>query len=168
MYELVGPTTLLQIIAQAGGLTALTMKDIYIYRKGRDGEQTRIVVNIEDLMINGKPGLNIELQPKDVVTVPLDQTLNVFVYGEVRTPGVVPFLGSKRITLLQAVAQAGGTTEWARKTKGIIPWRQNSVQNCSADSCPNSSIIGISSLNGNGFPYFFVWRSSSPYYLLAY
>ena len=120
MYELVGPTTLLQIIAQAGGLTALTMKDIYIYRKGRDGEQTRIVVNIEDLMINGKPGLNIELQPKDVVTVPLDQTLNVFVYGEVRTPGVVPFLGSKRITLLQAVAQAGGTTEWARKTKVII------------------------------------------------
>jgi len=120
MYELVGPTTLLQIIAQAGGLTALAMRDIYVYRQGPDGEQTRIVVNIEDLTIRGLPGLNIELRPKDVVTVPLDQTLNVFVFGEVRTPGVVSFLGSKRITLLQAIAQAGGTTEWAKKTKVII------------------------------------------------
>jgi polysaccharide export outer membrane protein len=120
MYELVGPTTLLQIIAQAGGLTAFAMKEIYIYRQDKNGEQTRIVVNIEDLMINGRPGLNIELQPKDIVTVPLDQTLNVFVYGEVRTPGAVSFLGSKKITLLQAVAQAGGTTEWAKESKVII------------------------------------------------
>jgi polysaccharide export outer membrane protein len=120
MYELVGPTTLLQIIAQAGGLTALAMKEIYIYRTERDGEQTRMVVDIDDLVLDGKATLNIELRPKDVISVPLDQTLNVFVYGEVRTPGVVSFLGSKRITLLQAVAQAGGTTEWAKKTKVII------------------------------------------------
>jgi polysaccharide export outer membrane protein len=120
MYELVGPTTLLQIIAQAGGLTALAMKEIYIYRTDRDGAQTRLVVSIDDLVVDGKPALNIELRPKDVVSVPLDQTLNVYVYGEVRTPGIVTFLGSKKITLLQAVAQAGGTTEWAKKTKVII------------------------------------------------
>jgi polysaccharide export outer membrane protein len=119
-YQLVGPTTLLQVIAQAGGLTNLAMKDIYVYREGPDGQQSRIVVNIEDLMIHGKPGLNIDLQPKDVVTIPMDQMQNVFVYGEVRTPGVVSFLGSKRITLLQAIAQAGGTTEWAKKTKVLI------------------------------------------------
>ncbi|NLH77936.1 MAG: hypothetical protein GX465_12950 [Acidobacteria bacterium] len=120
MYELVGPTTLLQIIAQAGGLTPLAMNDIYIYRRGEDGQEKRIVVGIEDLTVNGQPGLNIELKPKDVVTVPLDQTFNVFVYGEVRTPGVVSFLGSKRITLLQAIAQAGGTTEWAKKSKVVV------------------------------------------------
>jgi polysaccharide export outer membrane protein len=120
MYELVGPTTLLQAIAQAGGLTALAMKEIFVYRQGPDGQQTRLVVNIEDLMLNDQPGLNLELRPKDVVTVPMDQTCNVFVYGEVRTPGVVSFLGSKRITLLQAIAQAGGTTEWAKKSKVVI------------------------------------------------
>jgi polysaccharide export outer membrane protein len=119
-YELVGPTNLLTILAQAGGLTNLAMRDIYIYRQDKNGEQTRIVVNIEELTNNGSPGLNVELQPKDVVTVPLDQMLNVFVYGEVRTPGVVSFLGSKKITLLQAIAQAGGTTEWAKTTKVII------------------------------------------------
>jgi len=120
MYELVGPTTLLQAIAQAGGLTAQAMNEIFVYRHGRDGKQTRIVVKLEDLMINGNLDLNIELQPKDVVNIPIDQMQNVFVYGEVRTPGAVPYLSSKRITLLQAIAQAGGTTEWAKKSGVII------------------------------------------------
>jgi polysaccharide export outer membrane protein len=120
MYELVGPTTLLQIIAQAGGLMPLAMKEIYIYRLGNDGKEARIVIDLDNLMADGQSGLNIGLQPKDVVTVPLDTMVNVYVYGEVRTPGVVSFLGSKRITLLQAVAQAGGTTEWAKRTKVII------------------------------------------------
>ena len=120
MYELVGPTTLLQAIAQAGGLTAQAMNELFIYRYGKDGKQTRIVVKLEDLMINGNQDLNIELQPKDVVNIPVDQMQNVFVYGEVRTPGAVPYLNSKRITLLQAIAQAGGTTEWAKKSGVII------------------------------------------------
>ena len=120
MYELVGPTTLLQAIAQAGGLTAQAMNEFFVYRYGKDGKQTRIVVKLEELMINGNLDLNIELQPKDVVNIPIDQMQNVFVYGEVRTPGAVPYLNSKRITLLQAIAQAGGTTEWAKKSGVII------------------------------------------------
>jgi len=120
MYELVGPTTLLQAIAQAGGLTAQAINELFVYRHGKDGKQTRIVVKLEDLMINGNLDLNIELQPKDVVNIPIDQMQNVFVYGEVRTPGAVPYLSSKRITLLQAIAQAGGTTEWAKKSGVII------------------------------------------------
>lgn len=119
-YELVGPTTLLQVIAQAGGLTAQATNEIFVYRGGKDGKQTRIAIKIEDLMINGNQDLNIELQPKDVVTVPIDQNQNVFVYGEVNTPGAIPYLSSKRITLLQALAQAGGTTEWAKKSRVVI------------------------------------------------
>jgi len=123
MYELVGPTTLLQAIAQAGGLTAQAMNEIYVYRTGPDGKQERIVIVLEDLMTDGNPELNIELKPKDVLTIPIDQTLNVFVYGEVRTPGVIPYLSSKKITLLQAIAQAGGTTEWAKKSKVVVKRR---------------------------------------------
>ena len=66
-------------------------------------------MSISRISPTGSQDLNIELKPKDVISVPVDQTLNVFVYGEVRTPGVIPYLGSKRITLLQAIAQAGGT-----------------------------------------------------------
>ena len=46
MYEMVGPTTLLQAIAQAGGLTAQAMTEIYVYRTGADGKQERIVVSL--------------------------------------------------------------------------------------------------------------------------
>ena len=120
MYELVGPTTLLQAIAQAGGQTAQATSELYVYRTGPDGKQERIVIRFDDLTRGGNQDLNIALQPKDVVMVPIDQTLNAFVYGEVRTPGAVPYLSSKGITLLQAVAQAGGPTEWAKKSKVVI------------------------------------------------
>jgi polysaccharide export outer membrane protein len=122
-YELVGPTTLLQVIAQAGGLTAQAMNELFVYRLEKDGKQTRIIIMLEDLMINGNQDLNIQLQPKDVVTVPIDQTLTVFVYGEVKSPGAVPYLSSKKITLIQAIAQAGGTTEWAKRTRILIKRR---------------------------------------------
>jgi len=117
-YELVGATTLLQAIAQAGGLTAQAMNELYIYRSGEDGKQTRIVIAVEDLM--GNQDLNVELKPKDVITVPIDQTLTVFVYGEVKAPGAITYLSSKKITLVQAIAQAGGTTEWAKRSKVLI------------------------------------------------
>jgi polysaccharide export outer membrane protein len=125
MYELVGPTTLLQAIAQAGGLTAQAMNELFVYRIGKDGKQTTIAIKVEELMTSGNQTLNIELQPKDVVTVPIDQMLNVFVYGEVKTPGAIPFLRSKKITLLQAIAQAGGPTEWAKKSKVMIKRKNN-------------------------------------------
>ncbi len=118
-YELVGPTTLLQVIAQAGGLTAQAMNEIFVYRQSPDGQQSIISVRLEDLA-NGKQEFNVELKPKDVISIPIDLMLNVFVYGEVKTPGVIPFLSSKKITLLQAIAQAGGPTEWAKKTKVMI------------------------------------------------
>lgn len=119
MYELVGPTTLLQVIAQAGGLTPLAINEIYVYRPAPDGKQSIIAIDLEDLA-GGSQDLNIELKPKDIISVPTDRTQNVFVYGEVRTPGAIPYLSSKRITLLQAIAQAGGTTEWAKKTRITI------------------------------------------------
>lgn len=118
-YELVGPTTLLQVIAQAGGLTAQAMNEVFIYRQTPDGKQSMISVRLEDLA-NGKQEYNIEVMPKDVISIPIDLTLNVFVYGEVKTPGVIAFLRSKQITLLQAIAQAGGPTEWAKKTRVVI------------------------------------------------
>jgi len=124
MYELVGPTTLLLVIAQAGGLTAQAMSELYIYREGTDGLKSKITIRLDDLMIRGNQDLNVELQPKDVITVPVDLMINVFVYGEVKTPGVIQYLSSKKITLLQAIAQAGGTTEWAKKS-GVLVKRKD-------------------------------------------
>ena len=119
MFELSGPMTLLQIISQAGGLTGLAMNELYVYRQGKDGKKTKLTINLEDLMSNGNQAANIDLQPNDVVNVPIDQMLTVYVYGEVKNPGAIQFKQSKKITLLQAIAQAGGTTEWASSSVKI-------------------------------------------------
>jgi len=123
MYELVGPTSLLQIIAQAGGLSAQAMSELYVYREGTDGQRSKITIKLDDLMVHGNQDFNIDLQPKDQIIIPIDQMQNVFVYGEVKTPGVVQFLSSKGITLVQAIAQAGGTTEYAKKSGVMIKRR---------------------------------------------
>jgi polysaccharide export outer membrane protein len=119
-YEIVGPTRLLQAIAQASGLTSQAMTELYVYRVDKDGRQTTITINVQDLIVKGNQELNIELLPKDVISVPIDIQQNVFVYGEVTSPGAIPYMASKKITLLQAIAQAGGTTEWAKRSKVVI------------------------------------------------
>ncbi len=66
-------------------------------------------------MANGNQKLNMPLQPGDVINIPVDKIILVFVFGEVRNPGALQVKMSKKITLLQAIAQAGGTTEGASK-----------------------------------------------------
>ena len=46
--------------------------------------------------------------------------LTVYVYGEVKSPGAIQYKQSKKITLLQAIAQAGGPTEYAAKSRVTI------------------------------------------------
>lgn len=118
-YELVGPTTLLQVISQAGGLTPDTMGELYVFRQGKDGQKGKIAINLRDL-IKGDQNLNIDLQPNDVVNIPVDQLVTVYVYGKVKTPGAIQFKQSQKITLLQAIAQAGGPTEWAKESRIMI------------------------------------------------
>jgi polysaccharide export outer membrane protein len=118
-YELVGSTTLLQIISLAGGLTPETGNELYVFRLGKDGQKTKITVNLKDL-VGGNQDLNIDLQPNDVVSIPIDQLFTVYIYGEVKNPGAIQFRQSKRFTLLQAIAQAGGLTEWASKSRVTV------------------------------------------------
>ena len=119
LYEMAGPTTLLQILSEAGGLTQQAGKEIHILRQQDDGDKERIVLNVDDLMRRSQD-TNIILKPKDEIIVPFDQTLTVFVYGEVRNPGAIQFLESKGLTLLKAVAQAGGLTEWANAVQVLV------------------------------------------------
>jgi polysaccharide export outer membrane protein len=119
-YEIVGPTSLLQVITQAGGMTPEASNELYVYRDDEDGKKTQITINLRDLTLNGKYDLNISVQPKDVIFIPVDQIQAVYIYGEVRNPGIIQYKASKKITLLQAIAQAGGPTEWAARSKITI------------------------------------------------
>ncbi len=120
MYEMIGSMNLLELISKAGGFTDNTGNDLYVTREGKDGIQVKLTINLDDLNINGNQNLNIPLQPRDIVTVPVDKIIQIYVWGEVKNPGALSVKLSKKITLMQAIAQAGGTTATAKKSAVVI------------------------------------------------
>jgi polysaccharide export outer membrane protein len=108
--------TLIQALTQAGGLATGYGKTLYVLRTASNGLTEQIAIDVEDLMVNGNPDLNLPLSPNDVVNVPVDTPIIVYVLGEVMHPGPVQFRRSQTPTLLQALASAGGPTDRASKT----------------------------------------------------
>lgn len=124
MYELVGDQNLLQMISKAGGIKENASNELYVLREGKSGGSASLSIDIHDLMANGNPKLNIPILPGDIINVPVDRIVLVFVFGEVRNPGALQVKTSQRVTLLQAIAQAGGTAEGALKS-GITVKRKD-------------------------------------------
>jgi len=126
-----GNTTLIQAITQAGGLTAGHGRELYVLRTGRNGLSEQVAIDIDQLMVQGKPELNIPLAPNDLVNVPLDTPLAIYVMGEVMRPGKVDFRSSQTPTLLQAIAAAGGPTDRASKKvviKRLVNGKEQTVK----------------------------------------
>ncbi len=124
MYELTGQNNLLQMISKAGGLEENAMDKIYVMRERKNGQTETLLIRLDDLLYNGDQFLNIPLYSNDIINIPIDQKFRIFVFGEVKNPGALEFKRSEEITILKAIAQAGGLTEDAAK-KGIIIKRKN-------------------------------------------
>jgi polysaccharide biosynthesis/export protein len=126
-----GNTTLIQAITQAGGLAAGHGKELYVLRTGRNGLSEQLAIDIEELMVRGNPDLNIPLSPNDLVNVPLDAPITIYVMGEVMRPGKAQFRRSQTPTLLQAIADAGGPTDRASKkviVKRTVRGKQETIK----------------------------------------
>lgn len=117
-YELIGRLTLIDLISKAGGPTGEEMKEIIIFRRLPDGNNTSLKISRDDLLDAGDPELNIPLQAGDVITLPIDRVVHIFVTGEVRNPGMLEVKKSElpNYTLLKAIAQAGGFAERGSKS----------------------------------------------------
>ncbi|HXU12632.1 MAG TPA: polysaccharide biosynthesis/export family protein [Candidatus Binatia bacterium] len=121
VYAMLGPRTLLQVLSEAGGLSKEMGPHLYLIRSDASGSTETIPINLNDLMMNRDPALNLAVSPGDVISVPIDRAVSVFVDGAVRTPGRLEEVASRPITLLQAIAKAGGTTDRASlKTVQIL------------------------------------------------
>ena len=114
-----GSTTLIQAITEAGGLAAGHGKEIYVLRTGRNGLSEQLAIDVDELMVRGNPDVNIPLAPNDLVNIPLDPPITIYIMGEVMRPGKAVFRRSQQPTLLQALADAGGPTDRASR-KAII------------------------------------------------
>ena len=125
-YEILGRQTLLHIISKAGGLTNETGEDIIIMRQSQDGSNISLKISIDGLFLKGDPDLNIPLQPNDIINVPIDKIVHVYVFGQVKNPGALDVKKSNIPTLLRAIAQAGGFSERASKGGVIIKRKDES------------------------------------------
>jgi len=113
---LTGPMTLLEVLARAGSLTEQAGGDLVILRGGDQSAVGPLVpgqggtselgrLSVQQLR-RGAVATNVILADGDTVFVPRAE--NVFVLGLVNRPG--PFVFESGLTVVRALALAGGTT----------------------------------------------------------
>ncbi len=108
--------TLLQALSMAGGIVdGADLSLAYVAR----GTQ-RLPVDFLKLIRDGDLSQNVVMEPDDTVVFP-DNPLNVvYVMGEVRTPGMLPFVKERDWTALKAVAAVGGFNQFAAKNRATL------------------------------------------------
>jgi protein involved in polysaccharide export with SLBB domain len=117
VYALGRPTSLLDAVAGAGGLEANTPAG-GMYSEAADLPRSFLVrnghlipVDFQRLLRDGDLSQNVYLQPDDFVFVPSLRSAKVHVLGAVLLPRSERMAGS--MTLIQAIALAGGTVPYA-------------------------------------------------------
>ena len=108
--------TLLQALSMAGGiLEGADLSQSYVAR----GTQ-RVPVDFVKLVRNGDLSQNVTLNPDDTVVIPDNPQNVIYVMGEVKTPGMLPFVKERDWTVLKAVVASGGFTQYASKSKSYL------------------------------------------------
>jgi len=107
IYPLMGPHLLSDAVTAAGGMTVRAGNEVTVFRSG-SGTPPEVVhlprgTPIEDL--------NVAIRPGDRIVV--SKAPLVYVLGQVQKPGAFVLARDINLTLVQAIAMAGGTTRFA-------------------------------------------------------
>jgi polysaccharide export outer membrane protein len=108
-----GRWTLLEALTEAGGVATAHGGKVVVVRHADNGLTDRLQVDLEGLLFEGDPNLNIPLLPRDIVNVPPAVEVTVNCLGAVNDPGPIRFRSTEQITLLAAIGRAGGLTDRA-------------------------------------------------------
>jgi polysaccharide export outer membrane protein len=111
-----GGTDLKEVIAVAGGFAPEAGERITLSRGEPGSSQTTSQTVARDLFERGEQ--NPRIRHGDIINV--ERTAYCYLNGEVRLPGKQRI--ERGMTLMKAISQAGGLTEWAnRKTVQVMP-----------------------------------------------
>ncbi len=102
---------LIDVLAEAGGITKEAGSEILVTRRAESGDTRQIVLDRERLFSRDNEETNILLSHMDIVTV--GEKKIFYIRGEVTKPGSY-FLESG-VTLMQAISVAGGLTPFANR-----------------------------------------------------
>ena len=112
LVHLSGRSTVLDVIAEAGGVTATGAAEVRV--KFAQDSKVDVAVSLDELMADSTQ--NIPLSAGDVVHI--SEGMVVYVSGEVNKPGAVPF--SEGLTVTQALSKSGGVKRTARTRDAYI------------------------------------------------
>jgi polysaccharide export outer membrane protein len=149
VYQIIRPTTLLELLAQAGGVTDEAGSVIIVSRKGRSitdkndtagpidatGLDTQtITIRLQDLLESGNPVYNIQIYGGDTVSVPKAGIVYVVGAGVNQPGGYVLQSHGEQLTVLKAVALAHGLNGFAKADQAVI--MRNNVDTGQKDMIP--------------------------------
>ena len=135
VYQIIRPTTLLEILAAAGGIADPAGSIVIITRPNHvtaekpstagaandtPADSQTITIHIQDLIESGNGSFNILVYGGDVVSVPRAGIVYVAGAGVQQPGGYVLQSHGEQITVLKAVALAHGTTPFAKKNDAVI------------------------------------------------
>ncbi|NLW50992.1 MAG: hypothetical protein GXY85_09170 [Candidatus Brocadiaceae bacterium] len=110
-----GPSTVLECLAEAGGLARDAGDEVVLMRPrepGTRGQLTRI--DLRELIDRGNLLVNLPVRAGDIVTVPPRVERYVYVLGYVRSAGAFKVESGRTVDAVRAVAMAGGLTNTGR------------------------------------------------------
>ena len=117
VFQVSQPTTLLEALARAGGITKDAGSTILVTHSivGQNGKpvQTAETIATRSLIDSADPSLNIPLHGGDQVLVP--QARNIYVLGNVKNPGAFPAQSEDDSTVMKELALAGGLSPDSHK-----------------------------------------------------
>jgi len=108
------PPTLAEVLANAGAMPILDKQATLTRAAIMRGRDKLIWVDLKALL-NGDPAYNLRMKRGDIVFIPDSSDTSVYVLGAVTKPG--SYRLTPRMTVLDALAQAGGATENAEATR---------------------------------------------------
>jgi polysaccharide biosynthesis/export protein len=135
VYQVMRPTTLLELLADAGGIADTAGSVILITRPVQKegakiegaalattgGEDTQtITIRLQDLLDTGNPAYNIQIFGGDVVSVPRAGIVYVLGPGIAQPGGYVLQGHGEQITVLKALALAHGLKSFAKPDDAYI------------------------------------------------
>ena len=115
LFYLTGPTTLLEVLSKAGGLSKTAGRQLILVRNsGASGDSANgrgnTILRLDLAKIQaGDTSQNIRLEDQDTLFIPKAHAY--FVLGEVKSAGTFPL--DKEVTALEAVTVAGGFNDRA-------------------------------------------------------
>lgn len=111
-YYLSGSTSVMQLLAEAGGLKPTAGSVIEVRRPTTGGSDDQVWSLSVEEVLGGAGGGFLRLAAGDVVAVPARRLC--FISGEVLRPGQYEI--TRHLTLMQALTQAGGLGKFASQT----------------------------------------------------